>query len=110
MDDEMGSDNQEGNDKAIQSALLRDSTPSVFCQYFGQAGRHINLVGDEYIIAVNQEHKVDVFRKGDPKKIKTLDIEYMRHSYQDGDLLFIGTEEKILYLVDAQSFNILDQI
>lgn len=28
----------------------------------------------------------------------------------DSDLLFIGTEEKMLYLLDANTFEILDQI
>ena len=60
---------------------------------------------------MNSEHRVDVFKRGDSRKVKTLDIEYMRHSlvFDDG-LLVIGTEEKMLYLVDALTFTILDRI
>ena len=59
---------------------------------------------------MNSEHKVDVFKRGDARKVKTLDIEYMRYSLVVGDLMFIGTEEKMLYLVDALTFEILDRI
>lgn len=48
--------------------------------------------------------------RGEPKKIKTLDITYMRYSLVVADLLFIGTEEKLLYLVDIQHFEILDRM
>ena len=61
-------------------------------------------------MVVNSEHKVDVFKRGDPRKLKTLDIDYMRYSLVMHNLLFIGTEEKMLYLVDALTFEILDRI
>lgn len=61
-------------------------------------------------MVVNSEHKVDVFKRGDPRKIKTLDIEYMRYSLVLGDILFIGTEEKTLYMLDALTFELLDRI
>lgn len=80
------------------------------CQYEGQAARHINTVGRDYIITVNSEHKVDVFKRGNPQRIKELDIEYMRFSIVVGSYLFIGTEEKLLYMVDTKSFNIVDKI
>ena len=51
-----------------------------------------------------------MFKRGDARKAKTLDIEYMRYSLVVNDLLFIGTEEKMLYLVDALTFEILDRI
>lgn len=71
----------------------------------------MNAVGDDHILVVNSEHKVDVFKRGSPRKLKTLDIEYMRYSLTVADnLLFIGTEEKMLYLVDALTFEILDRI
>lgn len=59
---------------------------------------------------VNKDHKVDVFKRGEQTKLKTLDIEYMRHSLVVDDVIFIGTEEKILYMVDVLEFNILDKI
>ena len=68
------------------------------------------MVGDDHILVVNSEHKVDVFKRGDPRKVKTLDIEYMRYSLVVGNLLFVGTEEKMLYLVDALTFELLDRI
>lgn len=94
----------------LQHALLKSSTPTVHCQYDGQAARHINQINDEFIIVVNSEHKVDVFRRGDPRKVKTLDIEYMRYSLVIENHLFIGTEEKLLYLVDVSTLEIVDQI
>jgi hypothetical protein len=53
---------------------------------------------------------VDIFRRGEPKRYKELDIEYMRYSLVIDQLLFIGTEEKLLYMVDTSSFKILDKI
>lgn len=94
----------------MQNALLKQSLPSVHCTYEGQAARHINTVGDDFLITVNNEHKVDVFRRGMASKIKTLDIEYMRCSLVHENFVFIGTEEKMLYLVDAVNFNILDKL
>ena len=70
----------------------------------------MSLVGDEHIVVVNSEHRVDVFKRGDSRKVKTLDIEYMRYSLVLHNLLFIGTEEKMLYLVDALTFEILDRM
>lgn len=40
----------------------------------------MNCVGEDHILVVNSEHKVDVFKRGDSRKVKTLDIEYMRYS------------------------------
>lgn len=94
----------------LQHALLKSSTPIVHCIYDGQAARHINQIDDEFIIAVNSEHKVDIFRRGDNKKIKTLDIEYMRYSLVVDNYLFIGTEEKLLYLIDASTLEVIDRI
>lgn len=76
----------------------------------GQAARHINTVGDEYVITVNHIHGVDVYKRGKQQKVKTLDIEYMRCSLVHGNFIFIGTEEKMLYLVDATNFTILDKM
>lgn len=59
---------------------------------------------------VNPNHKTDVFRRGDPKKFKTLDIEYMRYSLVLDNHLFIGTEEKMLYWVDMDTMEIVDKI
>lgn len=70
----------------------------------------MNVVGEDHILVVNSEHKVDVFKRGDSRKVKTLDIEYMRYSLVLHNLLFIGTEEKMLYLVDALTFEILDRM
>ena len=70
----------------------------------------MNLIGDDFILTTNDEHKVDMHRRGSQTKLKTLDIEYMRYSLAFGQYLFIGTEEKMLYLVDAQTFDILDRI
>lgn len=71
----------------------------------------MNQIGPDHILVGNSEHKVDIFKRGDPIKVKTLDIEYMRFSLLiDNDLLFIGTEEKMLYLLDATTFETLDQI
>ena len=94
----------------LQYALLKQSTPMVYCSYLGQAARHLNQIGEDHILVVNSEHKVDVFKRGDARKVKTLDIEYMRYSLVVSDLLCIGTEEKMLYLVDALTFEIIDRI
>jgi len=94
----------------MQHALLKQSVPAVHCQFYGQAARHINCVGEDYILVVNSEHKVDVFKRGDPRKLKTLDIEYMRYSLVIGDILFIGTEEKTLYMLNALTFELIDRI
>lgn len=97
------------NSGKMQSSLLNMSTPLVHCQYYGHAARHLNAF-DDFIVVVNSEHKVDVFKRGQNKRVKTLDIEYMRYSVKLGNKLFIGTEEKLLYLVDAVSFEILDRL
>lgn len=70
----------------------------------------MNLVGQDHIVVGNEEHKVDIFRRGDARKFKTLDIEYMRYSLVVDNYLFIGTEEKMIYLVDASTFQILDRM
>ena len=70
----------------------------------------MNAVGEDHILVVNNEHKVDVFKRGATRKLKTLDIEYMRYSLVVNNMLFIGTEEKMLYLIDALTFDILDRI
>ena len=93
----------------LQYALLKQSAPQIHCQYFGQAARHINMIDQDHILITNLEHKVDVFKRGDPRKLKTLDIEYMRYSLVSDNLLFIGTEEKMLYMLDALTFEILDR-
>ena len=94
----------------LQYALMKQSAPTVFCSYVGQAARHMNQVGPDHILVVNSEHKVDIFKRGDARKVKALDIEYMRYSLLIDNMLFIGTEEKMLYLVDAVTFEILDRI
>ena len=52
---------------------------------------------------------MDVFKRGNPRKVKTLDIDYMRYSLMTENLLFIGTEEKMLYMLDPLTFGILDR-
>lgn len=42
--------------------------------------------------------------------MKELDIEYMRFSIVVGGYLFIGTEEKMLYMIDTKTFNIIDKL
>ena len=64
----------------LQNALPKQAQPEMHCQYEGQAARHINTVGRDYIITVNSEHKVDIFKRGNPQRVKELDIEYMRFS------------------------------
>lgn len=105
---EMEQANLENSGK-MQSSLLNMSTPVVHCQYYGHAARHLNAF-DDFILVVNAQHKVDVFKRGQNKRVKTLDIEYMRYSVKLGSRLFIGTEEKLLYLIDAVSFEILDRL
>lgn len=70
----------------------------------------MNVVNEDHILVVNSEHKVDVYKRGDYRKFKTLDIEYMRYSLVVNNKLFIGTEEKMLYLIDALTFEILDRM
>ncbi len=53
---------------------------------------------------------MDVFKLGTPYRVKELDIEYMRFSIVVGAHLFIGTEEKLLYMVETKNFNIVDKI
>jgi len=91
----------------MQSSLLNMATPVVHCQYYGHAARHLNAF-DDVICVVNSEHKVDIVRN--KRRVKTLDIEYMRYSLKLGNRLFIGTEEKRLFLVDATTFDILDSL
>ena len=35
----------------------------------------MNVVGEDHILVVNSEHRVDVFKRGDARKVKTLDID-----------------------------------
>lgn len=70
----------------------------------------MNLISDKHILAVNEEHKVDIIERHSTRKVKTLEIEYMRYSLVFKNYLFIGTEEKMLYLIDLKSFEILDRI
>ena len=79
-------------------------------KYDGLAARHIAVVGDHHTITTNNQYKVDVYRRGDAQKLKTLEIEYMRSSRHHNNYLFIGSEEKTLYLVDTENFDIKDQI
>ena len=94
----------------MQHALLKQSTPELYAQYIGQAARHINSVGDYHFIAVNSDHQVDVYKRGEARKIKTLEINFMRYSLVVGGLLFIGTEEKMIYMVETKSFEIVDRV
>jgi len=48
--------------------------------------------------------------RGEVKKIKTLEITYMRYSLVVEDLLFIGTEEKMIYMIDTRTFEIVSSI
>lgn len=48
--------------------------------------------------------------RGEEKKIKTLEITYMRYSLVVEDLLFIGTEEKMIYMIDTRTFEIVSSI
>lgn len=48
--------------------------------------------------------------RGELKKIKTLEITYMRYSLVVEDLLFIGTEEKMIYMIDTRTFEIVSSI
>ena len=48
--------------------------------------------------------------RGEAKKIKTLEITYMRYSLVVEDLLFIGTEEKMIYMIDTRIFEIVSSI
>jgi len=48
--------------------------------------------------------------RGEAKKIKTLEITYMRYSLVVEDLLFIGTEEKMIYMIDTRTFEIVSSI
>ena len=51
-----------------------------------------------------------MYLRGQAKKIKTLDITYMRYSLVVEDLLFIGTEEKMIYMIDTTTFEIIDSV
>ena len=71
---------------------------------------HINEVGNDFYLVVNDNYSVDVYSRSSSKKVKTLDVEYMRYSIVMDGLLFIGTEEKILYMLDLQTFDVIDRI
>ncbi len=94
----------------MQHALLKQSSPELYAQYSGQAARHINSVGDDHFIVVNNENQIDVYVRGQARKIKTLDISFMRYSLVLDNLLFIGTEEKMLYMVETDNFETVDRI
>lgn len=94
----------------MQHQLLKSSLPTVHATFEGQAARHINSVGDEYILCVNAEHRVDVYMRGNMKKLKTLEVEYMRCSLHVKDVVFIGTEEKLCYMVETTNFSTLAKI
>jgi predicted RNA-binding protein len=57
---------------------------------------------------VNSEHKVDVYKDG--KKIKKLDIEYMRCSLYMNGQLYIGTEEQTIFMVKVPDFEVIDKV
>lgn len=59
---------------------------------------------------VNSEHRIDVFQRGNPNKVKTLDIEYMRCSLVLDRVFFVGTEEKLCYMIDTSTFEVLDKM
>ena len=44
------------------------------------------------------------------KEATTLSIEYMRCSHELGDYLFIGTEERMLYMIETNTLNVLEKI
>jgi hypothetical protein len=94
----------------MQNALLKNALPLVHCHYEGPAARHINTVGNNYIITVNSDNTVDVFRRGQEYKLKTLNIEVMRCSLTHNDVLLIGTEERMLYMIDTVDFEIVDRV
>ena len=48
----------------VQNNLLKQSAPLIHVSYNGQAARHMNAVGEDHILVVNSEHKVDVFKRG----------------------------------------------
>ena len=85
---------------------MKKSLPVVHGKYDGLAARHIACVGSDFIITTNNNYKVDVFKRGVKEKVKTLEIEYMRSSLSHNNYLFIGTEEKTLYLVNSEDFEI----
>jgi hypothetical protein len=51
-----------------------------------------------------------VYKRGEARKLKTLEINFMRYSLVVGGLLFIGTEEKMVYMVETKSFEIVDRL
>lgn len=48
----------------MQHALLKKSLPVVIGKYEGLAARHINTVGEEFIITTNNQYRVDVYKRG----------------------------------------------
>ena len=48
--------------------------------------------------------------RGNMKKLKTLEVEYMRCSLHVKDVVFIGTEEKLCYMVETTNFSTLAKI
>lgn len=55
-----GSDSNSGK---MQHALLKQSLPAVHCSFEGLAARHINSVNSQYLVTVNADHGVDVYRR-----------------------------------------------
>lgn len=51
-----------------------------------------------------------MYKRGEARKIKTLEISFMRYSLVVNELLFIGTEEKMIYMIDTKTFEIVDAI
>ena len=76
--------------------------------YSGKAAGHINTVKDDYLISVNPELSIDVFSRSEQRKIKIINIALMRCSLVVEDLLFIGTEESNLHMLDAVSLEEYD--
>lgn len=74
------------------------------------ACRHINFVGPNYLITTTVNNRVDVHKRGVEVVHKQLDIEYMRYSILHNRTLFIGSEEKQLYMLSWPSFTILAKI
>ena len=48
----------------MQHVLLKQSMPAVHCKFDGQAARHLNTIGSEYIITANENHAVEIYKRG----------------------------------------------
>jgi hypothetical protein len=69
----------DSNSGKMQHSLLKQSLPAVHCSFEGLAARHINSINGQYLVTVNTDHGVDVYRRNGGK-VKSLEIEYMRCS------------------------------